>query len=201
MIFGVTSGSLIRATSIFLAALTTFMPERAIAQAPAATFKSNVELVRLSAVVRDKKGRFVQNLSTQDFEVLDGREVRPISDFRSDAGGVSIALLFDVSGSMAGLLVNAREAAMHVLSWLDPTRDEAAIFTFDRELDEVAPFTNVFAPLLDRISAIEPYGGTSLHDAIAQTAQQVVKREGRRHAVVVFSDGNDNASRLTPDEV
>jgi VWFA-related protein len=184
-----------------LALLATSLPARLVAQTPAATFKANVELVRVSAVVRDRKGRFVQDLTVRDFEVLDGDQPRPITDFRTDSGGVSIALLFDVSGSMMGQLLNAREAAMHVLSWLDPARDEAAIFTFDTQLDVVAPFTSAFATLLDTMSAIVPYGGTSLHDAIGETAREVVKREGRRHAVVVFSDGNDNTSRLTTSEV
>jgi VWFA-related protein len=40
-----------------------------------------------------------------------------------------------------------------------------------------------------------------LHDAIAQAAERVASREGRRRAVVVFTDGNDNFSRLKPSEV
>jgi Ca-activated chloride channel homolog len=198
---GVTRRPLPLAILPLLAVLVASSPARALPQAPAATFTSKVELVRVSAVVRDRKGRFVQDLSTRDFEVFDEGQLRPIADFRSDLAGVSLALLFDVSGSMTGQLGSAREAAMHVLSWLDPARDEAAVYTFDTELDELAPFTNRFAPLLDAISAIAPYGATSLHDAIAQAARQVAKRDGRRRAVVVFSDGNDNASRLTPAEV
>ena len=56
-------------------------------------------------------------------------------------GGVSVAFLFDVSGSMEGRMPDAREAATHVLNWLDAERDEAAVFTFDTQLDERAPFT------------------------------------------------------------
>jgi uncharacterized protein with von Willebrand factor type A (vWA) domain len=58
-----------------------------------------------------------------------------------DVAGVSVAVLFDVSGSMEGRLPDAREAATHVLSWLDVSRDEAAVFTFDTHLDERTPFT------------------------------------------------------------
>ena len=83
------------------------------------TFKSSVDLVRVTAVVRDQKGRFVQDLTARDFEVLDGGQPRTITDFRHDAAGVSVALLFDVSGSMEGAAGDAREAATHVLSWLD----------------------------------------------------------------------------------
>jgi Ca-activated chloride channel family protein len=164
-------------------------------------FKSGVDLVRISAVVRDRKGRFVQDLSARDFEVLDGGEHRKITDFRNDLAGVSIALLFDVSGSMQAKLPNAREAAEHVLSWLQVEKDEAAIFTFDTRLVEVTPFTAGLKTLPQAIEDITPFGATSLHDAIAQTARRVGEREGRRRAVVVLTDGNDNASRLTAPEV
>ena len=83
-------------------------------QAPIATFKSGVDLVRVTAVVRDRKGRFVSDLTARDFEILDGGVRRPISDFRPDQSGVSVALLFDVSGSMEELMGKAREAAGHV---------------------------------------------------------------------------------------
>ena len=55
---------------------------------PVATFKSSVDLVRVNAVVRDKKGRFVTDLSSRDFEVFDGGIARPITDFRRDEAGV-----------------------------------------------------------------------------------------------------------------
>src|SRR5581483_8103599 len=71
-------------------------------QPPVATFKSSVDLVRVTAVVRDHKGRFVRDLTARDFEVLDAGRERPITEFRRDQSGVSVALLFDVSGSMEG---------------------------------------------------------------------------------------------------
>src|SRR5882762_4929239 len=95
---------------------------------PGAAFKSSVDMVRVAAVVRDHKGRFVQDLTVHDFEVLDGGSKRHIADFRPDIAGVSVAVLFDVSGSMEGHLAHAREAAGHVLSWMDAAQDEAAIF-------------------------------------------------------------------------
>jgi len=55
--------------------------------------------------------------------------------------------------------------------------------------------------LPSRLSSVKPFGATSLHDAIARTAQRVAARESLRRAVVVFTDGKDNASRLTPGEV
>jgi VWFA-related protein len=173
-----------------------------VAQAPpTVSFKASVDMVRVAAVVRDHKGRFVADLTVRDFEVLDGGEARPIKDFRHDLTGVSVAILFDVSGSMEGHQVKAREAANHVLSWLDVARDEAAIFTFDTHLDEVAPFTVGLKTLPASMATQVPFGETSLHDAIALTAKRVGLREGRRRAVVVLTDGADTASHLKPAEV
>ena len=173
-----------------------------VAQAPpTASFKSSVDMVRVAAVVRDHKGRFVADLTARDFEILDGGEARNIKDFRHDLTAVSVAILFDVSGSMEGHQVKAREAANHVLSWLDATRDEAAVFTFDTHLDEVAPFTVGLKALPAAMTTRVPFGETSLHDAIALTAKRVGMQEGRRRAVVVLTDGADTASHLKPAEV
>ncbi|MBM3772267.1 MAG: VWA domain-containing protein [Acidimicrobiia bacterium] len=166
-----------------------------------ATFKSGVDLVRVSAVVRDRKGRFVRHLTASDFSVLDEGRIRPISDFRHDLSGVSIAVLFDVSGSMEARLKFAREAASHLFGWLDPTRDEAAVFAFDTRLTQLTPFTMGLRVLPEELDLLTPFGATGLHDAIAQTARRLEGREGRRRAVVVLTDGVDNASRLSPSEV
>ena len=55
--------------------------------------------------------------------------------------------------------------------------------------------------LPDSLATMTPFGATSLHDAIARTAEKVGTRSGLRRAVVVFTDGRDTASRLTPGEV
>ena len=170
-------------------------------QSPVAAFTSSVDLVRVTAVVRDRKGRFVGDLTKRDFEILDGGVRRPISDFRPDLSGVSVALLFDVSGSMEGMMGQARESANHLLSWLESGRDEGAVFTFDTRLDEIAAFTTDLGSLPGRLTAVTPFGATSLHDAIAQAAERANARVGRRRAVIVFTDGNDNFSRLKPGEV
>jgi Ca-activated chloride channel homolog len=168
---------------------------------PVATFRSSIDMVRIAAVVRDAKGRFVRDLTARDFEVLDAGQHRPISNLQNDLAGISVAVLFDVSGSMEGHLPNAREAAAHLLSWLDLERDEAAVFTFDTHLDERAAFTTGLRTLPDSLSQVVPFGATSLHDAVALTARRVGEREGRRRAVVVLTDGIDNASHLKPEDV
>src|SRR5215470_15581604 len=73
----------------------------AAAQAPLPTFKSSVEVVPITAIVRDRHGRMVTTLTAADFEVLDKGERRSILDFRTDqASPITLAVLVDTSGSM-----------------------------------------------------------------------------------------------------
>src|SRR6476469_1145647 len=68
---------------------------------PVTTFRSSVDVVSVSAVVRDRKGRFVGNLERKDFIVAEAGQVRPILDFRAQSDGpIKLALLVDISGSM-----------------------------------------------------------------------------------------------------
>lgn len=177
------------------------------AQEPAervqATFRSGVDLVRVSATVRDHKGRLVTGLTRSDFAVVDRGEPRAISEFRSERAPLSLAILFDVSGSMdvAHRATAARFAAHHLLAWLDEGRDEAALFTFDSRLREVAPFSVDTRALRNALGKVDPFGATSLHDAILDAASRVATRPAPRRAVVVLTDGIDTASRFSPAEV
>jgi Ca-activated chloride channel family protein len=172
-------------------------------QAARPTFKSGVDLVTVAATVRDRRGRLVKGLEKQDFEVLDRGERRPITSFRTEPTPVSLAILFDISGSMrtADRMTAARFAAHHVLSWLEHGRDEAALFTFDSRLHQVAPFTVDTRALQGALGEVDPFGATSLHDAVAEAARRAAERTGRRRAVVVITDGIDTASGLTPGQV
>lgn len=173
------------------------------AQEPAATFKSGVDLVTVSAVVRDKDGRLVPSLQVQDFQLLDSGEPRTIAHFRAEETPVSIAVLFDVSGSMdvGDKKLDAREAAGQLLSWLRPGTDEIALFTFDSSLHEITPFSTDASRARAALETIRPFGVTSLRDAIAATAQRVVERGRPRRAVLVLTDGVDTASTLSTEEV
>jgi Ca-activated chloride channel family protein len=175
---------------------------------PSPRFKSAVDLVSVSAVVRDKKGRFVSDLSRDDFIVVENGERRPIIGFQSGQDGpVRVAVLFDISGSMrvGTKAVDARQAARHIFSSMKGG-DQAALFAFDTQLDKVSGFTKDFQGLEGKLEHVEqPFGQTSLFDAIAETARAVAAAdEGRgtqRAAIVVLTDGIDTKSRLTAPEV
>jgi Ca-activated chloride channel family protein len=168
------------------------------------TFRASVDLVSVAAVVRDRRGQIVRNLTRDDFQVYDTGVPRPILEFSADeAGPVSIALLVDVSGSMqvAKNLAAARRVVDHVLAWVETGRDEIGLFSFDRELYENQAFTTDPAAVRAAFDRLEAYGMTSLYDAIGLTARQLMERPSKRRAVVILTDGEDNASRLSPDKV
>jgi len=176
-----------------------------VAAPTGATFRSGVDLVTVSAVVRDQKGRVVTDLTRADFEVFDQGERRPISGFRAEQAAVSVALLFDVSGSMQGAakIEAARRAARHVLGWLQVGRDEVAVFSFDTGLSLLQPFATYQddASLERSLVGLAPFGMTSLHDAIAATAKELALRPNAHRAVIVLTDGVDNNSRLSASDV
>jgi VWFA-related protein len=180
-----------------------FAQARLEQQRPALTFKTQVDLVPVTAVVRDGKGRIVRNLSRGDFQVLEQGKPREIVDFLvSDQGPVSLAVLFDTSGSMTGAnLAGGQQAVGQVLSWLDPAADEVALFTFDRQIREEVPFTHDASRVQSAVGHLRGRGQTSLYDAIASTATTLSKRPSARRAVIVITDGVDNSSAMTPADV
>jgi VWFA-related protein len=177
-------------------------------QTPPYRFRSAVDLVSVAAVVRDRKGRFVKDLSKQDFEIVEAGRNRPIVDFRAELNGpVKLAVLLDISGSMrvGQRTADARQAASHIFSSLAGA-DQAAVFTFDTALAQAQAFTSDRQVLEAAMgSADKPFGQTSLYDAIAQTAKKVAAASGtgpkglpQRSAVIVITDGIDTRSNMTP---
>jgi Ca-activated chloride channel family protein len=168
------------------------------------TFKTTVDLVSVTAVVRDGKGRVVRNLTREDFQIYEKGLPRKIVDFKaSDQGPISLAVLFDVSGSMRGSpnMEAGKKAVDHILSWVEPKADELALFTFDKDLRQETPFTNDPAKIHTALNKMTAMGLTSLYDAIAETAKKLEHRPSPRRAVVVITDGIDTASQLTPSQV
>jgi Ca-activated chloride channel homolog len=168
-------------------------------------FRAGIDLVTINAVVRDQHGRVVTNLKRSDFYVVDGGAWRPIREFRTEEAPVSVALVFDASGSMQveSRLEEARLAARQFLAFLRPSSDELAIYSFDtrfRRLQPFAPFEND-GTLERSLVGVSPFGMTSLFDAIAMAAREAAARPNAHRAVIVLTDGVDNASRLTPAEV
>jgi Ca-activated chloride channel family protein len=172
-------------------------------QSPRPTFRASVDRVAVTAVVRTREGRPVTDLTHDEFELFDTGEPRTIVEVRSDSTPVRVGLLIDFSGSMsiAAKRDAATDVAHHILSWLEPGVDEAGLFAFDSRLLELHPLAPAPGEILDRLTTISPYGTTSLFDAIAEAGRRLAADGGARRAIVALTDGLDNASQLTAEDV
>jgi Ca-activated chloride channel family protein len=145
----------------------------------------------------------VRDLTSADFEVIDAGHVRKLRDFYSGEAPISLAILLDISGSMAvgGNMDRARHAVTLATGMLIGAEDEAALYTFDSNLQEVVSFTKD----VDKVRRVslegKPWGLTSLYDAVAAAAQSVAERANRHRALLVITDGVDTGSRMSAPEV
>src|SRR5262247_313016 len=146
-----------------------------------ATFKSGVEVVTVSVAVRDESGHVVRGLKKTDFEIFDSGVRREMKDFYVGDAPVSLAVLLDISGSMAvgGNMDRARDAVAVATMNLHDGRDEAALFTFDSQLIQIVGFTTEVKNIHKGSLKGKPWGKTSLYDAVAQAAQAVAERRTR----------------------
>jgi VWFA-related protein len=169
-----------------------------------ATFRTSVAVVPISALVRDSKNRIVRGLDRGDFQVLEQGQPRRIVDFKAkEDAAISVAFLFDTSGSMR-VGSNLEKGLWFIDQFLDnlaPASDEAALFTFHKTLRQEVPFTGDRERIRGALGRVNPWGLTSLYDAVADTAKQLASRPAPRRALVVISDGVDTSSSLTPQQV
>ena len=170
-------------------------------QVPTFSESTGSEYVLLPVQVFDAKGRFVEGLSQSDFQVhVEGVTVDIDTFDRDDNAPVSLAFLVDTSGSMhlAGKLEHAKEAVRAIVARRRPG-DDFALFAFSEdEVRQVAPFSPDTAGLLRELGSLEASGRTALFDAVAATPSRMLAGRNGKRAIILFTDGVDNASRLTP---
>ena len=162
------------------------------------------EYVLIPAVVEDSRGRFVDGLQQRDFRVsVDGRVVGLDSFDRDDGAPVSFALLVDVSGSMrnSDKLDWVKRAIRSTLRGSRPGDDFALLAFSEGEVRVVADFGTDVKDLLRRLKELRADGNTALLDAVASTTTRAVTGRNGKRAILLFTDGVDNSSRMSPDEL
>jgi Ca-activated chloride channel family protein len=166
-------------------------------------FRAAVDRVTVAVTVRDKRGRPVTTLKASDFTLVDSGRPQPILEVHRDTTPVSLAILADISGSMDVAFKRdaAREAARQLVGNLTAGEDRVGLYAFDSKLREVQRLEPAPSQVVERLDRLEPWGKTKLFDAIAETGEKLAKSGAPRRAVVVMTDGYDNASRLTAGEV
>jgi Ca-activated chloride channel homolog len=158
-------------------------------------FKSGVELINVTATVTDKTGRFVPGLRQEDFTLYEDNVRQEISHFSNERVPVSLGILLDTSGSMAGeKLDNALAAIDRFLgSLLDPT-DEIFIYRFSNFPELLQDWTTDRQRLSRVLKRINAGGATSMYDTLAEAVPLAQTGQNRKKAIVLISDGNDTNS-------
>jgi Ca-activated chloride channel family protein len=173
------------------------------ADVPTYTESAGSEYVLLPVVVLDKKGRFVDGLEKNDFRVRVETTPVALDTFERDDGApVSMAFLVDSSGSMeiAGKMENTKRAIRSIVEARQPG-DDFALFAFSEgEVRMVADFSADTRRILKALDEISPGGQTALFDAVAATPK-LLKGKNAKRAILLFTDGVDNASKLTPGDM
>jgi len=149
--------------------------------------------VVVNATVLDKNGKFVSGLKPGDFHLFeDGAEQKVVS-FTTEKTPFAAAILLDTSGSMEPRLTLGRSAALRFLDGLREN-DVAAVYNFDIKVEQLQDFSPG-RDLPDRAYGLRTKLLTALNDAVLRAADDLAKREERRRAIVILSDGGENYSR------
>jgi VWFA-related protein len=160
-------------------------------------FRTGVELINVTATVTDRSGRFVPGLRKEDFRVYQDEELQNVTQFDSERVPVSLGIVLDTSGSMAGeKMVAAREALNRFLFDLLGPEDEVFLYRFDATPQLAAGWTRDRRQISDELMRIQPRGGTALYDAVSEAIPLAQSGRHRKKAIVIISDGNDTNSRI-----
>ncbi len=166
------------------------------------SFRTSVALVSVNATVTDGSGHTVPGLSAEDFVIHEDGERQTITQFESERVPVSLGMVLDTSGSMAGdKMVAAREALRRFVFDLLGPRDEMFLYRFDRHPVLVQGWTENRQALVRGLGSVTPSGGTALYDAVAEAVPLAATGTRRKKAIVVISDGNDTNSDIALGEV
>jgi Ca-activated chloride channel homolog len=167
------------------------------------TFKAGTQLVPVFVTVTDAEKRLVPGLAKEDFEVLDNGKPTPIVLFDAEVQPITIVVMLDTSGSMTLNMEFVKQAAEEFLIRLLP-EDKAKVGAFNDKiqvLPQGEPFTNNRDRLIKLVKDHLDFGyPTRLWDAVDESMANLEAEDGRR-VVLVFTDGDDSASKRGRDDV
>jgi Ca-activated chloride channel family protein len=161
----------------------------------------NTELVSLTVTVTDKQGRYVPGLDRGAFAVYEDDVRQEISFFSDRDAPASVGVVFDVSGSMRGeKILRARDALARFIQTSHP-EDEYSLIGFNGSAKLLLDRTRDSEALIAQFGHINPQGNTALYDAVAFGLDALVHSRYAKRALIVISDGEDNKSRSTFNQV
>ena len=163
-----------------------------VAQEP--TFKSGTRVVPVIATVTDPTGRLVPSLEKEDFTILDNGKPQDISFFLNETTPFTVVVMLDYSASMTANLDLLKAAAEQFLLRLLPA-DKGQVGAFSDKIQLSGTFTSDRDDLIGALEDLQFGNPTRLYDAINESMAALRPVDGRK-VVLVFTDGDDTASRL-----
>ena len=166
----------------------------------------DVSRVNMLFTVSDKKGRFITDLTKDDFDVFESKMPQDIIEFSAESDlPLRLAILIDTSNSIRERFRFQQEAAIAFIDGtVRPRQDKALVVSFDTAAELVTDLTDEVPALEKAIQGLRPGGGTSMYDAIFFACRDKLMQDQPlykfRRAMVILSDGEDNQSRYTRDQ-
>jgi VWFA-related protein len=160
----------------------------------------DTNLVLVPVTVCDPLNRPVTGLEKEHFRVLEDKVEQTITHFSMDDEPVAVGLVFDVSGSMGPKLAKSREAAAAFFKTANP-EDEFFLIEFNDSPRLSVPLTTNVEDIQNRLTFSQSKGRTALLDAIMLALTEMKRSKKNRKALLIISDGGDNSSRYTENEV
>lgn len=154
----------------------------------------DVDLVLVPVTVTDVKGKSVMDLRKEDFRLFERDQETPVRYFFSQDTPISVGVVVDLSGSMKSKLDRVREAFDEFFKNADPA-DDYFVVTFSDRVKLLADTTTNIPTIQSKLAAMEAKGNTALADAIYLSLLKLRTARYERKALVIISDGGDNASR------
>lgn len=173
---------------------------------PETKFVGGTTAVTVLYTVTDRKGRFVTDLTVNDFDVIEAKKAQFIRQFTAESDlPLRLALLVDTSNSIRSQFRFEQQAAIRFMTGvMRPKEDRMMLVSFDSSPELISDLTGNMQLLEKGINAMRPAGGTSLYDAIYFAAREKLMldqpREKFRRAMIIISDGEDTQSRYTRDQ-
>jgi len=165
-----------------------------------AGFRADTSLVLVQVGVTDADNRLVTGLKPGDCQVFENGARQEVKYFTEEDSPLSVGLVFDSSNSMTEKLPAARQAAAQFLGHANP-RDEVFLETFNDRPRIALDFTDRFPDLQNAVVFQAPQGRTGLLDAVYLALAHMRRAANQRRALLLITDGADNASRYTAREV
>jgi Ca-activated chloride channel family protein len=163
------------------------------------TLHVDAEEVVLNCTVLDNKRELVNDLTKSNFKVFEDKALQTVLSLQHQDTPVSIGLLVDNSGSMSTKRAAVAAAALDLVKASNP-QDETFVINFSDQayLDE--DFTSDLDKLQNGLSHLSQSGGTALYDTVVTASDKMERSATRpRKVLIVITDGDDNASKLTLD--